>query len=130
MWRGREDEEEQEENNKNEAEEKVDMSPEFKIQKNLKLIQKNKQNVRYSSKLFSNLAFFVSREVSRESTQFMYHIIRWYHGLGWRRKPFSKNDRRITHHIVDRPIAKKYLTVNIYNHNGYTIQSMHKCNYQ
>ena len=104
-----EDEEEQEENNKNQAEEKVDISPEFQNSEEFKLIQKEQTKREMSSKLFSNLAFFVSREVPRESLELCITSFGGIMGWDGEGSPFKENDRRITHHIVDRPkVQKKY----------------------
>ena len=72
--------------------------------------------------LFSGLVFFLHREVPRESLDF---IIRAFGGqIGWeecapekvditgeiepivlKSSPFTENDPRITHHVVDRPLG-------------------------
>ena len=89
--------------------EKVDISPEFKDSEELKMIQKEQTKREMTGTLFSNFVFFVSREVPRESLEL---CITSFGGLmGWdgEGSPYRENDRRITHHIVDRPkVQKKY----------------------
>lgn len=57
--------------------------------------------------LFSNYYFYLSREVTRPTLEF---VIRSFGGqVGWddvlgAGSPYSVNDPRITHHIVDRPV--------------------------
>merc|ERR1712093_836949 len=59
------------------------------------------------SDLFSNYYFYLSREVTRPTLEF---VIRSFGGqVGWddvlgAGSPYSVNDPRITHHIVDRPV--------------------------
>jgi len=62
-------------------------------------------NSEINSNLFQGLCFFVSREVPLEILQIC--ILSFGGLLGWESdtgtSPISKNDSRITHHIVDRP---------------------------
>merc|ERR1711939_1098245 len=61
------------------------------------------------SDLFSNYYFYLSREVTRPTLEF---VIRSFGGqVGWddvlgAGSPYSVNDPRITHHIVDRPVPR------------------------
>jgi len=65
------------------------------------------------SKLFDGLYFFLSREVPRYTLEF---VIRSFGGqVSWQgmgeddtvgRGPYAEDDKRITHHIVDRPNAR------------------------
>ena len=104
--RGEDDEEGDEEG---EQQEKVDISPEFQNSEELKLIQKEQTKREKASNLFSNLAFFVSREVPRESLELCITAFGGVMGWDGEGSPFKENDRRITHHVVDRPnLQKKY----------------------
>jgi pescadillo protein len=61
-----------------------------------------------TTSLFSSYFFYLSREVTRPTLEF---IIRSFGGqVGWDAvlgagSPFLENDPRITHHIVDRPVV-------------------------
>ncbi|KAM0786566.1 hypothetical protein ACM66B_002022 [Microbotryomycetes sp. NB124-2] len=63
---------------------------------------------RASSTLFQGYYFFLSREVTRPTLEF---VIRSFGGqVGWDAilgagSPYDENDARITHHIVDRPVV-------------------------
>jgi pescadillo protein len=64
--------------------------------------------------LFKNLTFFISREINRTALEF---IIRSLGGaVGWDAvlgtgSPFTVDDPKITHHIVDRPTLPENLKV-------------------
>lgn len=61
-----------------------------------------------STNLFGNYFFYLSREVTRPTLEF---VIRSFSGqVGWDAvlgagSPYLENDPRITHHIVDRPVV-------------------------
>ncbi|KAI5479374.1 hypothetical protein MNV49_003708 [Pseudohyphozyma bogoriensis] len=61
-----------------------------------------------SSTLLSGYFFYLSREVTRPTLEF---VIRSFGGqVGWDAvlgagSPFQENDARITHHVVDRPVV-------------------------
>lgn len=68
------------------------------------LIQRNDEKKKVTS-LFNNAVFFLSREVPFDVlvlciTSFGGRV-GWNHGPG---SPFSEDDTRITHHVVDRPV--------------------------
>jgi pescadillo protein len=54
--------------------------------------------------LFSGLVFFLNREVSQEWLQFC--IVSYGGKVGWEgeQSPYSVDDARVTHHVIDRPI--------------------------
>ncbi|ORY51225.1 Pescadillo N-terminus-domain-containing protein [Leucosporidium creatinivorum] len=66
------------------------------------------ESVLSSTSLFSSYFFYLSREVTRPTLEF---VIRSFGGqVGWDAvlgagSPFDENDARITHHIVDRPVV-------------------------
>lgn len=67
------------------------------------IYQENKELESFQN-LFSDCVFFLSREVPKESLEF---IIRCFGGkVSWEGKfsPYSTNDSRITHHIIDRDV--------------------------
>lgn len=61
-----------------------------------------------TSNLFSSYFFYLSREVTRPTLEF---VLRSFSGqVGWDStlgagSPFTENDPKITHHVVDRPLA-------------------------
>lgn len=61
-----------------------------------------------SATLFSSYFFYLSREVTRPTLEF---VIRSFGGqVGWDAvlgagSPYTENDPRITHHVVDRPVV-------------------------
>lgn len=65
------------------------------------------QSSEASTSLFQSYVFFLSREVTRPTLEF---VIRSFGGaVGWdpvlgAGSPFTEDDPRITHHVVDRPI--------------------------
>ncbi|KAI9220957.1 Pescadillo N-terminus-domain-containing protein [Blastocladiella britannica] len=64
------------------------------------------QSLSAQQSLFSNLTFFIPREVPRTALEF---LVRSFGGrVGWDAvlgagSPFAESDPRITHHLVDRP---------------------------
>lgn len=62
-----------------------------------------------NSTLFKDYYFFLSREVTRPTLEF---VIRSFGGqVGWDptlglSSPFAENDPRITHHVIDRPLPE------------------------
>lgn len=66
------------------------------------------ESVLSSTSLFSSYFFYLSREVTRPTLEF---VIRSFGGqVGWDAvlgagSPFDENDPRITHHVVDRPVV-------------------------
>jgi pescadillo protein len=86
-----------------------DISPEFKETKELKMIKSAESKREEHAKLFSNLHFFASREVPRESLELC--VTSFGGVLGWEGEgsPYGADDRRITHYIFDRPnVQRKY----------------------
>lgn len=66
------------------------------------------ESVTSSTTLFSSYYFYLSREVTRPTLEF---VIRSFGGqVGWDAvlgagSPFAENDPRITHHVLDRPVV-------------------------
>jgi pescadillo protein len=66
------------------------------------------ESVLSTTSLFSSYFFYLSREVTRPTLEF---VIRSFGGqVGWDAvlgagSPFEENDPRITHHVIDRPVV-------------------------
>lgn len=66
------------------------------------------ESLHSATNLFSGYYFYLSREVTRPTLEF---VIRSFGGqVGWDAvlgagSPYDENDARITHHIVDRPVV-------------------------
>lgn len=91
------DDEMSEQSDDNNEEAEVFQSDMFKESKELEEFQK----------LFSNCYFFLSREVPKESLEF---VIRCFGGqVSWEGEcaPYTGDDERITHYIIDRDIPPK-----------------------
>eukprot|EP01147_Barroeca_monosierra_P006728 gene6728-361_t len=74
---------------------------------NLGELKKKKKELQTFTKLFEGCFFFLSREVPKEALEFVIRCfggeVSWESVGGVGAGPYSADDARITHHIVDRP---------------------------
>lgn len=90
-------------------EEEYQLDEAFAEDEEARALLKKQRDLKQFTSLFANKVFFLSREVPRESVEFV--ILCFGGKIGWEGSgsPFSYADGAITHVIMDRPSVKQPL---------------------